>query len=253
MILTMKSTSIYPMQLNKFLAHAAVSSRRAAEALIRDGVVTVNQAPVRDPGHRVLECDVVVVAGKRVSLRKNHVYILLNKPKNYLSTCSDEQGRRTVLHALKGLPQELDSERIYPVGRLDRNSTGLLLLTNDGELAHKLAHPSSQIAKVYYVLLDKPLLERDEHALSRGVLLSDGIVQVDALRFAHAIKRDAIRITLHSGKNRIIRRLFEALGYSVRELDRISYAGLTTQNLSCGSWRFLTSAEINVLKNMVHV
>lgn len=232
------------MPLNKFIAHAGVCSRRDAAELVKSGKVTVNGQQILEPGFKVNGTEEVKVNGKKISARKNLVYILLNKPKDYLTTVEDPQGRKTVLDIVRNAT----TERIYPVGRLDRNTTGVLLLTNDGELAQKLSHPSYQVKKIYEVKLDKPLTKKDFDTLLKGITLEDGFIAPDALAYADAKDRSVIGIEIHSGRNRIVRRLFEHLGYDVRALDRVMYANLTKKNVERGKWRFLTEKEVRLLK-----
>jgi len=233
-----------PMPLNKFIAHAGVCSRRDAAELVKEGKVTVNGEKITEPGFKVTGTEEVKVSGKKITLQKNLVYILLNKPKDYITTVEDPQGRKTVLDLVK----KATTERVYPVGRLDRNTTGVLLLTNDGELAQKLSHPSYEVKKIYEVKLDKPLTKRDFDALLKGVTLEDGFVAPDALAYADAQDKSVIGIEIHSGRNRIVRRMFEHLGYDVRSLDRVMFANLTKKNVERGKWRFLTEKEVRLLK-----
>lgn len=230
--------------LNKYIAHAGVCSRRDAAELIRQGKVQVNGQLITEPGLRVSPDDTVKFNGKKVTISKNFVYILINKPKDYITTMDDPQGRKTVLDLIKNAT----SERVYPVGRLDRNTSGVLLLTNDGDLAQKLSHPSHEIKKIYHVTLDKPLTKADFDTIAAGVTLEDGVAHVDVLAYADAKDKTQIGLEIHSGKNRIVRRIFEHLGYDVRGLDRVTYAGLTKKNLQRGHWRELTEKEIRILK-----
>ncbi len=232
------------MPLNKFIAHCGVCSRRDAEQLVRDGKVKVNDKQVLEPATKVSSKDVITVSGKRVHPVRNLVYILLNKPKDYLTTTDDPQQRKTVLELI----QQATTERIYPVGRLDRNTSGVLLLTNDGELAQKLTHPSNEIKKVYAVTLDKPLTKAHFDEILKGVPLEDGLAHVDVLAYADSSDRRQIGIELHSGRNRIVRRIFEHFGYDVKGLDRVIFAGLTKKNVNRGRWRFLTEKEVRDLK-----
>ncbi len=231
------------MPLNKYLAHSGVCSRRDAANLVREGKVKVNDVLVLDPGHKVLPADVVTMGDKKLTIQKGMVYILLNKPKDYITTNEDPQGRKTVMDLVEGA----DAERLFPVGRLDRNTSGLLLITNDGDLTQKLAHPAYNIKKVYHVTLDKPLTKADSEKIIAGLELEDGIAQVDALAFLEA--KNELGIEIHSGKNRIVRRIFESLGYVVEKLDRMMYAGLTKKNLPRGKWRYLNEREIILLKH----
>ena len=232
------------MPLNKFIAHCGICSRREAADLVKLGKVSVNGTPVSEPGFKVSAKDIVKVNGKKASITKNLVYILLNKPKDYITTTEDPQQRKTVLDLVK----HATSERIYPVGRLDRNTSGVLLLTNDGELAQKLAHPKHEIKKVYHVVLNKPLTKIDFDKITAGITLEDGPAHVDVLAYADAKDRTQVGIEIHSGRNRIVRRIFEFLGYDVRGLDRVMYAGLTKKNVQRGKYRMLTEKEIRILK-----
>ena len=232
------------MPLNKYVAHGGISGRREAAELVKAGHVTVNGDIVYEPGFKVTDKDKVTVKGKPIHLQKNLVYILINKPKDYITTAKDPEGRKTVFE----LVANATKERIYPVGRLDRNTTGVLLMTNDGELAQKLTHPSFEIKKVYEVKLDKPLVKRDFDAILAGVTLEDGIVKADSLGYVDAKDKSVIGIEIHSGRNRIVRRLFEHLGYDVKNLDRVMFANLTKKNVDRGKWRFLADKEVRLLK-----
>lgn len=234
------------MPLNKFIAHAGVCGRREAAELVKQRLVTVNGDIVYEPGYKVSAKDEVKVKGKQIFLKKNLVYILLNKPKDYLTTASDPEGRKTVLDLVK----EATPERIYPVGRLDRNTTGVLLLTNDGELAQKLTHPSYQIKKVYSVKLDKPLTKRDFDSILSGINLEDGEAHADSLAYSDTGDKSNVGIEIHNGRNRIVRRIFEHLGYEVKALDRVMFANLTKKNVERGKWRFLNEKEVRLLKYM---
>ncbi len=232
------------MPLNKFIAHAGVCSRRDAIELVKGGKVKVNGELILEPGYKVKETDEVKLAGKKIS-RVNHlVYILLNKPKDYITTTNDPQKRKTVLDLIKNVT----GERVYPVGRLDRNTSGVLLLTNDGELAQKLTHPSNEVRKIYAVTLDKPLTKNHFDDILRGVELEDGPAKVDSLAFTDAKDHTQVGIELHSGKNRVVRRIFEHLGYDVKNLDRVMFAGLTKKNIQRGKWRILAEKEVRDLK-----
>ena len=239
-------TNGHEYQLNKFIAHSGVCSRRDAAELVKSGKVKVNGQLITEPGFKVRDTDDIKVNGKKVVLQKNMVYILLNKPKDYITTTSDPQGRQTVLQLIKNAT----TERIYPIGRLDRNTTGVLLLTNDGDLAQKLSHPSYEIKKIYEVRLDKPLAKKDFEAILKGITLEDGSITPDSLAYADAKDKAIIGIEIHSGKNRIVRRIFEHLGYDVKNLDRVLYANLTKKNVERGKWRFLTEKEVRLLKYM---
>jgi 23S rRNA pseudouridine2605 synthase len=235
------------MRLNKFLAHCGIASRRAADEFILQGHVQVNGKVVQEMGHKVGPDDEVRFKGKVIKPVLNLVYYLMNKPKNVMCTSNDEKGRRTVIDLLKADVKE----RIYPVGRLDRNTTGLLLLTNDGELTKKLTHPSHKVPKVYHVTLDKPFSMKDLEALREGISLEDGEIKPDSLHYVEELGKKDLYIELHSGKNRIVRRIFEHMGYEVEKLDRVYYAGLTKKNISRGRYRPLTREEVRMLKHFV--
>jgi 23S rRNA pseudouridine2605 synthase len=230
--------------LNKYVAHAGVSSRRAAALLVKEGKVTVNGTVVTDPGTKVLYTDTVKVGGKKVTVSSHFVYILLNKPKDFLTTTTDPQGRKTV----QQLISKATEERVYPIGRLDRNTSGVLLFTNDGDLAQKLSHPKNEVKKIYHVGLDKALTKQHFEKIMGGVELEDGMAIVDEMAYADPKDKTQIGLEIHSGKNRIVRRIFAALGYDVKTLDRVMYAGLTKKNVQRGNWRFLTEKEIRALK-----
>lgn len=238
------STEIMP--LNKFVAHAGICGRREAAELIKKGEINVNGTVVTEPGFKVSEQDTVKYKGKKLLAKTTPVYILLNKPKDYITTLDDPKGRKTVLDLIKGATPE----RVYPVGRLDRNTTGVLLLTNDGELAQKLTHPSYEIKKIYEVTLDKDLTKKDFESLLNGITLEDGIAQADSLSYADAKTKNVVGIEIHNGKNRIVRRMFEHLGYSVEKLDRVLFANLTKKNVNRGKWRMLNEKEVRLLKYM---
>jgi 23S rRNA pseudouridine2605 synthase len=233
------------MPLNKFIAHAGICGRREAAELVKKGLVKVNGSVVIEPGHKVASTDEVNVNGKKAFLAKNLVYILLNKPKDYITTTDDPQNRKTVLDIIG----KATTERVYPVGRLDRNTSGVLLLTNDGELAQKLTHPSNEIKKVYHVTLNKPLEKKDFEKILNGVTLEDGPASVDVLAYADMKDKTQVGVEIHSGRNRIVRRIFEALGYDVRGLDRVIFAGLTKKNIERGKFRFLSEKEVRDLKH----
>lgn len=234
------------MPLNKYIAHAGISGRREAADMVKQGLVTVNGDVVYEPGYKVSTKDTVALRGNKLSLKKNLVYILLNKPKDYITTSSDPEGRKTVMDLVK----EATKERVYPVGRLDRNTSGVLLLTNDGELAQKLTHPGYQIKKVYAVRLDKPLTKRDFDSIVSGITLEDGPVQIDTLAYSDSKDKSEVGIELHTGRNRIVRRIFEHLGYEVKALDRVLFANLTKKNVQRGNWRLLNEKEVRLLKHM---
>jgi len=231
------------MPLNKFIAHCGVCSRRDAAEWVKLGKVKVNNETITEPGHKLSAKDEVRVNGKKIFLAKNLVYILLNKPKDYITTTDDPQKRKTVLDLIK------IKERIYPVGRLDRNTSGVLLLTNDGELSQKLTHPSNEIKKIYAVTLDKPLEKKDFDNILKGVVLEDGPASVDKLAYADTKDKTQLGVEIHSGRNRIVRRIFEHLGYDVKNLDRVMFAGLTKKNIERGKWRFLNEKEVRDLKH----
>lgn len=241
-----KDASFSEMPLNKYLAHCGVTSRRDAVQLVIDGKVTVNKKVVTQPAFKVNEKDEVVYNGKKLFVTKNLVYILLNKPKDYITTTDDPQNRKTVLQ----LTKNATDQRIYPVGRLDRNTSGVLLLTNDGALTQELTHPSFNVKKVYEVKLDKPLTKADFERILSGIKLDDGEIFADALAYADSKDKTVIGIELHSGRNRIVRRIFEHLGYDVKGLDRVMYANLTKKNVERGRWRYLSEKEIRLLKYM---
>ena len=232
-----------PLRLNKFLANAGVCSRREADEFIQAGLVTVNGQVVTELGTKILRTDEVKFHDAVVSLEKK-VYVLLNKPKDYVTTSDDPQQRKTVMDLVK----DVCPERIYPVGRLDRNTTGVLLLTNDGDLASKLTHPKFLKKKVYHVHLDKNLTAHDMDQIREGITLEDGEIKADAVEYADDRDKAQVGIEIHSGKNRIVRRIFESLGYRVTKLDRVQFAGLTKKNLRRGDWRFLTEKEVDMLR-----
>lgn len=233
-----------PIRLNKYIANAGICSRRDADVLIASGAITVNGEVVTEMGHKVLPTDEVRY-GDRVLQREKPVYVLLNKPKDYITTTDDERDRPNVME----LVRDACKERIYPVGRLDRDTTGLLLFTNDGDLTKKLTHPSSQIEKTYFVELDKPFASIDMAAMRNGLELSDGVIIPDDVQYVDgAESKKEVGITIHSGKNRIVRRMFDFLGYNVEKLDRVIFAGLTKKDLPRGMWRFLTKQEVAFLK-----
>ena len=232
-----------PIRLNKYLANAGICSRREADEFITAGVVTVNGEVVTELGTKVLRSDVIKFHEQQVNAERK-VYILLNKPKDCVTTTDDPQERKTVMELVKGAC----SERIYPVGRLDRNTTGVLLLTNDGDLASKLTHPKFLKKKIYHVYCDKNVTKADLDQIATGITLDDGEIHADAISYAHDTDKKQVGIEIHSGKNRIVRRIFESLGYRVTKLDRVMFAGLTKKNLRRGDWRFLTEKEVNMLR-----
>ncbi len=233
----------FPMPLNKFIAHSGECSRRDAAELVRQGKAKVNGELIIDPGHKIEENDKVTLSGKKLIPQKGMVYILLNKPKGFITTNDDPKGRRTVMD----LVASAGVGRMFPVGRLDRATTGLLLITNDGDVAQKLAHPSNKVKKVYHVTLDKPLTKTDFDKIMIGLELEDGKAIVDEMAFLE--KKNELGLEIHSGRNRIVRRIFESLGYVVEKLDRVMYAGLTKKNLPRSKWRFLDEREVILLKH----
>jgi 23S rRNA pseudouridine2605 synthase len=232
-----------PIRLNKYLANAGVCSRREADEYIQAGVVSVNGEVVTELGTKIKRGDEVKFHDQTISIERK-IYVLLNKPKDTVTTADDPQARRTVLDLVKGACEE----RIYPVGRLDRNTTGVLLLTNDGDLASKLTHPSYLKKKIYHVHLDKNLTQADMEKIAAGLELEDGEIQVDAISYTDEAKKSDVGVEIHSGKNRIVRRIFESLGYKVVKLDRVYFAGLTKKGLRRGDWRFLNEHEVNYLR-----
>ena len=232
-----------PLRLNKFLANAGICSRREADEFIQAGVVTVNGEVVTELGTKILRTDEVKFHDQPVKIEKK-VYVLLNKPKDYVTTSDDPQQRKTVMDLVKNACPE----RIYPVGRLDRNTTGVLLLTNDGDLASKLTHPKYLKKKIYHVYLDKNVTAHDLQQIAEGIQLEDGEIKADDVQYAHPTDKKQVGIEIHSGKNRIVRRIFESLGYHVQKLDRVQFAGLTKKNLKRGDWRYLTEEEVERLR-----
>ena len=232
-----------PLRLNKYLANAGVCSRREADEFIQAGVVTVNDQVVTELGTKILRTDEVRFHDQPVTIEKK-VYVLLNKPKDYVTTSDDPQQRKTVMDLVKNACPE----RIYPVGRLDRNTTGVLLLTNDGDMASKLTHPKYLKKKIYHVFLDKACSAHDLQQIAEGIQLEDGEIKADDVQYAHPTDKKQVGIEIHSGKNRIVRRIFESLGYRVQKLDRVQFAGLTKKNLKRGDWRYLTEEEVDRLR-----
>jgi len=232
-----------PIRLNKYLANAGVCSRREADEFIAAGVVTVNGQVVTELGTKVKRSDVVMFHDQPVSIEKK-VYVLLNKPKDYVTTSDDPQQRKTVMDLVKNACPE----RIYPVGRLDRNTTGVLLLTNDGDLASKLTHPKFLKKKIYHVFLDHNVTAHDMQQIVDGITLEDGEIKADDVQYADPVDKKQVGIEIHSGKNRIVRRIFESLGYKVVKLDRVQFAGLTKKNVRRGDWRYLTEEEVDRLR-----
>lgn len=232
-----------PIRLNKFLANAGVCSRREADEFITAGVVSVNGEVVTELGTKIKRSDAVKFHEENVNI-EGKVYILLNKPKDCVTTSDDPQDRKTVMDLVKGSC----NERIYPVGRLDRNTTGVLLLTNDGDLASKLTHPKFLKKKIYHVSTDKNVTKAEMDQIAAGVMLDDELIQVDAISYTDEFKRNSIGIEIHSGQNRVVRRIFEAVGQRVVKLDRVYFAGLTKKGLRRGDWRYLTEREVNFLR-----
>ncbi len=231
------------IRLNKYLASSGICSRREADEFIRAGLVTVNGKLITELGVKVSAGDVVKYNGETLREEKK-VYILINKPKDYVTTVEDPHAKKTVLDLVKGACKE----RIYPVGRLDRNTTGVLLLTNDGEITKRLTHPRFEKLKIYHVHLNKNIKPSDFEKISTGITLEDGFIKADAISYADPVDKTQVGIEIHSGKNHIVRRIFEHLGYEVVKLDRVYFAGLTKKNLRRGEWRFLSEKEINMLK-----
>ena len=232
-----------PIRLNKFLANAGVCSRREADEFITAGVVSVNGVVVTELGTKIKRADEVKFHDQMVSIERK-IYILLNKPKDTVTTSDDPQARRTVMDLVKGACDE----RIYPVGRLDRNTTGVLLLTNDGDLSSKLTHTKFLKKKIYHVHTDKNVTKADMDQIAAGIQLDDGEIHADAISYTDDVRRDEVGIEIHSGKNRIVRRIFESLGYKVVKLDRVFFAGLTKKGLRRGEWRYLSEQEVNYLR-----
>ncbi|MBS9766334.1 MAG: rRNA pseudouridine synthase [Flavobacteriaceae bacterium] len=231
------------IRLNKYIANAGICSRREADVFIKSGNVAVNGKIIMEMGYQVQPNDIVKFDGETISLEKKQ-YILLNKPKNFITTTSDERGRKTVMDLVGNATEE----RLYPVGRLDRNTTGLLLFTNDGELAKKLTHPKHNVYKIYHASLNRKLAISDLQKIANGFMLDDKPVQVDEISYITGESKTEIGVKIHSGRNRIVRRIFEHFGYDVVKLDRVIFANLTKKNLPRGHWRHLTELEVNSLK-----
>lgn len=232
------------MRLNKYIANAGICSRREADDLISSGVVQVNGKTITEMGYRVKQTDIIKYGGQTLK-KERLIYLILNKPKDYITTADDPQKRRTVLELIAGACKE----RIYPVGRLDRATTGLLMFTNDGDLTKKLTHPKYGVRKIYHVELDKPLKRADMDKITEGLELEDGPIKVDEITYvANGVDKTQVGVEIHSGKNRIVRRIFEHMGYNVRKLDRVMFGSLTKKDMSRGRWRFLTDAEVGMLK-----
>ncbi len=232
-------------RLNKFVAKAGICSRRKADEFIKQGFVKVNDTVVKEMGYRVKPEDVIKFKDKVIEAETNMVYVLMNKPKNYVTTVKDERGRKTVMDIVQGVCKE----RIYPVGRLDRATTGLLLMTNDGDLAQKLSHPSHGVKKIYHVTLEKAVTNKHLDLIRAGLTLEDGKAVVDKVNHLQGRDKREVGIEIHIGKNRIVRRIFEHLGYEVKKLDRVYYGGLTKKDLQRGWHRFLTEREVIMLKH----
>ena len=231
------------MRLNRYLANAGICSRRQADDYIISGVVTINGKVVTELGTKVFPGDVVKFNNESIRQEKK-VYILLNKPKDYITTAEDDRGRKSVLELIRGACRE----RVMPVGRLDRNTTGILLLTNDGEMAAKLIHPRSNKKKIYHVFLDKNIKKEDMNTIASGIELDDGFIKADDISYADPVDKTQIGIEVHSGRNHLVRRIFEHFGYKVIKLDRVYFAGLTKKALPRGRWRFLTPDEVSMIK-----
>lgn len=236
------------IRLNKYISNSGVCSRREADEIISAGRVEVNGEKVTTLGHKVQKTDTVKVDGKEISLTSK-VYILLNKPKDYITTTNDPLQRKTVMDLI----QDVEAERVYPVGRLDRNTTGILIFTNDGELAQRLMHPSGNISKIYSVELSKPIEERHFYKLQKGIKLFDGYMKPDKIALVDQDDKSKLGVQIHSGRNRVVRRMFEALGYEVEKLDRVIYANIDKQGLARGQWRNLTEKEVSQLKRMARI
>lgn len=237
------SNEIFPIRLNRFIAKSGVCSRREADTLISDGKIKVNGNVVTEMGSKVNKQDHVTFGRKKLEFQ-DFIYLLLNKPKDFITTARDPQNRKTVMDLVK----KAGNERIFPVGRLDRNTTGLLLLTNDGDLTKRLSHPSHKVSKVYHVVVDKPVTQSDINEIRSGIKLDDGVAEIDNIHIISPDKKE-IGLEIHIGKNRVVRRIFEHLGYEIMKLDRVLYAGLTKKDISRGKWRFLTEKERIRLKH----
>ncbi len=230
-------------RLNQYIAKAGITSRRKADLLIESGKIKINGVVVRELGVKVNSNDTVEYSGKKIKIEK-YKYLILNKPKGYITTVKDEKNRKTVID----LVRKSCDERLFPVGRLDKNTTGVLLFTNDGDLSQKLTHPKNKIEKVYHVVLDKKIKDLDYKTIQKGFFLDDGQINIDEIKIAHNTEKKEILITLHSGRNRIVRRIFEFFGYKVIKLDRVIFAGISKKKIFRGKWRFLTNREIGFLK-----
>jgi len=228
------------IRLNKYVAHCGICSRRKADEHIKQGLIKVNGKIINEPGHRISPKDEVQFRDEVIKPEVRRIYVLMNKPKGTITTSNDEKGRKTVMDLI-GTDVK---ERIYPVGRLDKETTGLLVLTNDGDLAKKLSHPSYNVKKIYHVVLDKPVVKKDLQSIINGLKLEDGVAEVDGIDYVKNKGKEEVGIEVHIGKNRIVRRIFEHLGYEVIKLDRMYYGGLTKKDLPRGHWRNLTSQEV---------
>lgn len=244
---TAPSTVSDLIRLNRYIANAGICSRRKADELIEAGVISVNGEAVTELGHKVNPMKDVIRYNGETLKREKMTYVLLNKPKDYITTTDDPQERRTVMQ----LVEKASKERIYPIGRLDRNTTGLLLMTNDGDLADKLSHPRNNITKIYQVELNKSLSQGDLNKIAFGLELEDGLIKVDEISYVAGASKKEVGVQIHSGKNRIVRRIFEHLGYEVVKLDRVVYANLTKKDLPRGRWRYLDEKEIIQLKHLI--
>ena len=238
-----KRTGDSTTRLNKYIASSGICSRREADEFIKAGLVSVNDVVITEMGVKVKPGDVVKYNGQRIRAERK-IYILLNKPRDYVTTADDPEGRKTVMDLIK----DAGKERVYPVGRLDRNTTGVLLLTNDGEIASRLTHPKFEQKKIYHIFLDRDMLLPDFKKLAAGLELSDGFIKPDGVSFVNPDSKSELGIEIHSGKNRIVRRMLESLGYKVIKLDRVYFAGLTKKNVPRGRWRFLNEKEISYLR-----
>lgn len=231
------------IRLNKFLAHAGISSRREADNLIKSGLVEINGKVVTEMGYKVQISDEVKFSGELIKAEKK-VYLVLNKPKGFITTTDDPKARKTVMELVSGA----GNQRFYPVGRLDRKTSGVLLFTNDGDLAKKLTHPSHGARKIYEVSLDKSLTAQDLSKIANGLTLEDGLIEVDDIQYIDSKSKNNVGVIIHSGRNRIVRRIFESLGYDVTKLDRVFFAGITKKNLNRGQWRYLNEKEVSYLQ-----
>ncbi len=242
-----KSSEDSTMRLNKYVAHCGIAARRKCDEFIKGGLVKVNDVVILEPGHRVAEGDQVYYKGKLIKPVLNLVYYLMNKPKNVITTLDDERGRKTVMDIVSNKV----TERIYPVGRLDRNTTGLLLLTNDGDLAKKLTHPSHKVKKIYHAELNKDVSLEHIKQIAEGLTLEDGLAPVDKVSYVNNKPKNHVGMEIHIGRNRIVRRIFESLGYQVERLDRVYFGGLTKKDLPRGWFRPLDEKEIIMLKHFI--